>query len=140
MLLDLGFREGQPNDDDLVKVFLRDDQYLLFSWNDYNALGLGLTQLYNRMVVYNYKRYCKCELDGRNFDFRRPTRGFPTKLTKEYLLVDLVNNLKLLAEDSDAVKAVIKRRFTTFDKSKVLQLAKQYGKVSTNRFFKELEK
>ena len=127
-----------PDDDDLIKTFLRDDQYLMLSWNAYNSLGLGLTQLYNRIVVYNYKRHCKCELGDRKFDFRRPARGFPKKITKEYLLVDLVNNLRLLAEDSSAVKAAIQRRFNKFDTHKVLQLANKYGKVSTQHFFEGL--
>src|SRR5438477_11902292 len=44
-----------PTDHELVGSFLKDDPYLLFSWNDYNALGLGLTQLYNSVVVYTRK-------------------------------------------------------------------------------------
>lgn len=127
-----------PSKDDLVKTFLRDDQYLMFSLNDYNALGLGLTQLYNRTIVYNYKRFCQCEMGGLKFDFRRPSRGFPKKVTPEYLLVDLVNNLKLLAEDSEAVKGAIVRRLKNFDKSKVMQMAKKYGKVTTRHFFEGL--
>ncbi len=39
-----------PNDEALVKAFLREDSFLLFSWNEYNALGLGLTQLYNVLL------------------------------------------------------------------------------------------
>ena len=128
-----------PDNDDLIKTFLKDDQYLVLSWNAYNSLGLGLTQLYNRMVVYNYKRHCKCELDARKFDFRRLARGFPKKVTKEYLLVDLVNNLRSLAEDTSAVKAAIQRHFNEFDTHKVLQLANKYGKVSTKHFFEGLE-
>lgn len=128
-----------PKDDDLIKAFLKDDQYLLFSWNAYNSLGLGLTQLYNKMVIYNHKRHCKCELDSRKFDFHRPVRGFPKKITKEYLLVDLVNNLRSLAEDSNAVKDAIQRHWNEFDTHKVLQFADRYGKVSTKHFFKELE-
>src|SRR5688572_29733901 len=37
-----------PDDKELVKEFLRDNNFLLYSWNHYNSLGLGLTQLYNR--------------------------------------------------------------------------------------------
>lgn len=40
-----------PDDKELISCFLRDDQFLLYSMNQYNSLGLGLTQLYNRVVV-----------------------------------------------------------------------------------------
>ena len=49
-------------------------------WNQYNALGLGLTQLYNRLIVYNHKRHGIFKLGNKTFDFRRPARGFPMKL------------------------------------------------------------
>src|SRR5438876_1062751 len=34
-----------PQDRDLISCFLRNNHFLLNSWNQYNALGLGLTQL-----------------------------------------------------------------------------------------------
>src|SRR5688500_6581989 len=36
-----------PKDDNLVSCFLRDKQFLMYSMNQYNSLGVGLTQLYN---------------------------------------------------------------------------------------------
>jgi hypothetical protein len=39
------------------------------------------------------------KLGNRVFSFKRPSNGFPTKLTKEFLLVDLLNNAKYLTED-----------------------------------------
>lgn len=46
-----------PKDDNLVGSFLKDNKFLLYSWNQYNSLGVGLTQLYNRVVVLNRKRH-----------------------------------------------------------------------------------
>jgi len=44
-----------PSDEALLKAFLK-KPFLMYSWNDYNTLGLGLglglTQLYNQVVVY----------------------------------------------------------------------------------------
>ena len=45
-----------PKDNDLMSCFLRDDHFLLYSLNQYNSLGVGLTQVYNRVVVLNRKR------------------------------------------------------------------------------------
>jgi len=127
-----------PNDKDLVKAFLRDDFFLIYSWNDYNALGLGLTQLYNKMMVYNRKRHGLFKLSNREYDFRRPTRGFPDKLTREFLLVDLLNNLKELDEDPNKVKEKIKQSLDTFNKEALTLNADLYGKIATQRFLQGL--
>lgn len=127
-----------PEDRELVSCFLRDENFLLYSWHQYNSLKLGLTQLYNRVVVLNHKRHGVFKIGNKEFDFRRPNRGFPTKLTPEYLLVDLVNNLNELAEDTSLVKERILQNVNHFDQVKLLSMAKQYGKVGTKHFFEEI--
>jgi hypothetical protein len=127
-----------PDDAELVRAFLKGDPFLMFSWNDYNALGLGLTQTYNKIVVYNRKRHALIRLGEKLFDFRHPARGFPRKLSKEYLLVDLVNNLDQLAEDNEVIKERIKAYLAQFDMLKLQQSLKAYGKVGTKHFFEEL--
>src|SRR3989338_7422643 len=42
-----------PNENVLVKAFLKDNQFLLVSWNAYNALGLGLTQVDRKSTRLN---------------------------------------------------------------------------------------
>ena len=86
-----------------VKQFLKDGDFLLTSPNAYNQLGVGTTQLYNITVVYNHKYQGTVDLDGRHFEFRRKNK-FPKKLSNEFLLVDLMNNLKTLAEDHEAIR------------------------------------
>lgn len=127
-----------PNDKELVTRFLRDDPFLLYYWNQYNSLGLGLTQLYNRVVVYNRKRHGLFNLNGKTFDFRRPSRGFPDEITPEFLLVDLINNLQGLSEDADFVKTQVKNNIQRFNSKKLAWNIKQYGKIATKRFFKEM--
>lgn len=127
-----------PKEEVVVKEFLRDDEFLLYSWNQYNSLELGLTQIYNNLVVYNHKRHGKFELGKIQFDFKRPTKGFPSEMSLEYLLVDLVNNLEKLAEDTSLLREKIKENIERFNKEKILTLSKKYGKISTNRYFKEL--
>lgn len=127
-----------PNDQELVASFLDGDKFLLYSWSQYNSLGLGLTQLYNKLVVYNFKRHGLFRLGNKTYDFRRPNRGFPTSFTAEFLLVDLLNNLEELAEDTNFVRAQIKNNLYKFDQNKVKDYAINYGKVATKRFFKEL--
>ncbi|MCX7120830.1 MAG: DUF6088 family protein [Gammaproteobacteria bacterium] len=127
-----------PDDKELVRCFLRDNQFLLYSWNQYNSLELGLTQLYNRVIVLNNKRHGIFKLGNKEFDFRRSNRGFPKKLTREFLLVDLLNNINELAEDTFSLKERIQNIMTNFDQANVFLLAKKYGKVSTKKFFKAI--
>lgn len=130
------FGELPPSDFDLVNTFLKDDPFLLFSWNDYNSLQLGLSQLYNKMVVYNHKRHEEVRLGNKLFDFQRPNKGFPTELSKEFLLVDLLNNLSLLTDNPEELKKNVKEKLSSFDLKKLSIMAKWYGKVGTKKFLK----
>jgi hypothetical protein len=130
------FGEAPPEDDKLVGRFLRDHHFLLASPNAYNSLGVGTTQLYDKTVVYNHKRHGDFVLGGRKFDFRVKPR-FPKKLSKEFLLVDLLNNLDQLAESRNEVLARVKQKLATFDVPKLQRAAESYGKVRTKKFFTE---
>jgi len=125
-----------PNEKDLVHCFLKDKDFLLVSWNDYTGLGMGLTQLYNTTVVYNKKRHVKVKLGGRNFNFRINLKGFPKKIDKEFLVVDMLNNLKLLSEDEKAIKEKVNQNLKNLDKKKLLEYVRKYGKISVRHFFK----
>jgi len=121
----------------LVAAFLKDDRFLLTSQNAYNSLGLGATQLYNETVVYNRKRHGHFKLGGRVFDFRvKPY--FPKTLTKEFLLVDLVNNLDRLAEDSDQLLARLKDIVSSLNKSTFMKAVKEYGNLQSRKFFSNI--
>jgi hypothetical protein len=120
--------------DKLVRTFLKDDDFLLTSPNDYNALGLGTTQLYNFLVVYNHKRHGRFELGGQIFDFRRKPR-YPKKATTEFLLVDLVNNLEQLAEDRPAILVKLQAKLPEMDSKRLRSAIKLFAKVSTRKFF-----
>lgn len=128
------FGELPPSDYELISSFLKDDPFLSFTWNDYNTLQLGLTQLYNKVVVYNRKRHEEVRLGNKLFDFRRPTKGFPPELCKEFLLVDLLNNLSELTDDPEELKNHVRERLTFFDLKKLKEMSKWYGKVSARKF------
>ncbi len=66
------------------------------SINAFNTSRLGLTQLYNTMWVYNHKRKGELTLNGKTFEYKIKN-AFPQKVDREYLLVELLNNLESLA-------------------------------------------
>jgi len=123
----------------LVEAFLRDNHFILTTPSDYNALGVGTTQLYNTRLVYNHKRHGEFKLGNRTFRFvRKPY--VPNKLTSEFLLVDLVNNLEQLAEDRPSVMEKVRGKTRTMDRANLLRMANRFGKVRTRKLFNTLLK
>lgn len=132
------FGKAPAEDEKLVSAFLRDHRFLLASPNAYNALRVGTTQLYDKTVVYNHKRHGNFALGGRKFDFRvKP--AFPKKLSREFLLVDLVNNLDQLAESREEVLTRVKETAPSYDASRLRRAAREYGNMNTRKFFQTLE-
>jgi hypothetical protein len=74
------FGPTPPDDREIVRAFLKTDDFLLASYNHYNQLGLGLTQVYNTYVVYNHKRSGAFQLGGKRFRFRQ-VPAYPRRLT-----------------------------------------------------------
>jgi len=133
------FGDVPPEDEKLVRAFLKDDNFYLASLNAYNSLGVGTTQLYNEKLVYNHKRDGRHTLNGRHYYFlKRPC--FPKKSSQEFLLVDLVNNLDFLAEDKEEVRNNVAEKALSMDKSKLMKAAREFGGVRTKNFFEGLFK
>ncbi|MBS4059986.1 MAG: hypothetical protein KG029_06270 [Bacteroidetes bacterium] len=128
-----------PDDKTLVKSFLKDNRFLILSPNMYNMLGIGITQLYNDRVVYNHKRHGLFELGGLKFRFHRK-QFFPSILTKEFLLVDLVSNLKSLAEDENALLQNVQRKAAEMNAGKLGKVVDRYGSIKARKFFAPLLK
>ncbi|OYW98643.1 MAG: hypothetical protein B7Z12_19460 [Caulobacter vibrioides] len=128
------FGQAPADDVALIEAFLKGSPYLKVSPNLYNGLGVGLTQLHNRTIVYNHKRHGRFRLGGREFDFRIKPR-LPAKLTLEFLLVDLVNNLGDLGEDRSATLARVKAAAQNYPAARLRRAAEDYGKVGTRKFF-----
>ncbi len=128
------FGPAPASDKDVVGAFLKDDPFLLASPNAYNGLGVGTTQLYDKTVVYNHKRHGDFQLGGRKFAFRVKPR-FPKSLTKEFLLVDLVNNVDQLAEAKDEVLERVVQRTESTDQRRLRRAIREYGSERTKRFF-----
>jgi hypothetical protein len=131
---DTVFGQAPAKDSDVVSAFLKDDRFLLVSPNAYNSLGVGTTQLYDKTVVYNHKRHGDFQLGGRKFAFRVKPR-FPRSMTREFLLVDLVNNLDQLSEARDEVLRRVGERAATVDLPRLRRAVREYGNERTKKFF-----
>ena len=74
------FGRAPADDAKVVRAFLKDSRFLITSPNAYNSLGVGTTQLYNKIVVYNHKRHGAFKLGGRTYEFRCAPY-FPNQVT-----------------------------------------------------------
>jgi len=104
----------------------------MVSPNAYNGLGVGTTQLYNETVVYNGKRHGRFKLDGRVYDFRRKP-FFPKSVSPEFLLVDLLNNIRRLAENREDVLQRAKERAVEMDLLALKTAVDKYGGAFAKR-------
>ncbi|WP_396168918.1 hypothetical protein [Flavobacterium sp.] len=126
------FGETPPEEEVLVRSFLKDNRFLVTSLNAYNVLGVGTTQLYNQKIVYNHKRHGDFNLGGKTFSFRVKPH-FPNKVTQEFLLVDLLNNLDQLAEDSKEVVSKVQSKAKTMDTKKLKKTLQEYGSMKSKK-------
>ena len=124
-----------PADDEkLVEAFLKDHRFLLTTPNAYNALGVGSTQLYNETVVYNHKRHGRFKLGRREYDFRVKPH-FPSSLSEEFLLVDLVDNIDRLAENRSSMLESVKRKAMRMNPKALARAVREYGGLKSRKFF-----
>jgi len=126
-----------PDDVVLVESFLKDSDFLMVKPNVYNTLGLGLTQLYNTTWVYNHKRKGEFKFNGKSFEFKIKS-SFPNQLTKEFLLVDLLNNLDELAEDQNQTIKRLPENLSSFKNEELMRVAQQYGSGRTKQLLKSI--
>ena len=131
------FGAAPAGDEKLVEAFLKDHRFLLTSPNAYNVLGVGSTQLYNETVVYNHKRHGRFYLGKRTFNFRMKPH-FPSKLSREFLLVDLVDNLDRLAEHKPSLLEGVKKQAQSADHKALKKAVREYGGSKARKFFEPL--
>ena len=131
------FGKTPPEDEVLIRSFLKDSRFLVTSPSTYNSLGVGTTQLYNERTVYNHKRHGEFKLGNRKFSFRMKPH-FPSKVTKEFLIVDLLNNLDSLAEDPAEVLKNVALKVRTMDTRKLKRDVSKYGNAKTKKILAPL--
>jgi len=126
-----------PDERVLIERFLNSTDFLLVKPNAYNTLGLGLTQIYNTTWVYNHKRKGEFQLNGNTFEFVIKS-SFPDRLTKEFLLVDLLNNLDVLADDQQLLLKKLPGKLDGFATDELLKMTKLFGSGRTKKVVKSL--
>jgi hypothetical protein len=123
-----------PADRALVKGFLDGAPFLFTGSDRWNALNLGTTQVLATNLVYNTRRSGNFRLGGGPFWLRR--RAFPRRPALEWFVVDMFENLPLLAvpgpDLSDALARALMRG--RFDRERLLREARRFGSATTRHY------
>lgn len=77
------------------------------------------------------------ELGNRMVTFER-RYNIPRRLSPEFLLVDLVNELDQLAEDREVVLSRVREKAKEMPPKKLSRAVSLYGKYSTQKKFQEM--
>lgn len=131
------FGKAPASEKALISSFLKDTRFLLTTPNAYNSLEVGTTQLYNETVVYNHKRHGRFQLGARVFDFRMKPH-FPSKLSPEFLLVDLVNNMEKIAENKEKILNNVRRKAMAMNSKTLSNAVLHYGGTHAKKFFADV--
>ena len=75
-------------------------------------------------------------LNGQRYFFHRRT-NVPKKLTKEVLVVELLTNMKKLAEDPNDLLDSLSSQLPSFDHANLMRSAEKYGTYSTQKKLRE---
>ena len=126
------FGQALPEETQFFKTFLKDDRFVAYDFTVFNSLGLGLTQLHSKRMVFNRKRHGEFQFNGKCYSFYR-WREAPKKLSKEFLYVEFLNHFDQLAEDRIKSKKLLKRQLKKLNQKKLQQAVKSYGKESSKR-------
>lgn len=125
------FGEVPPSETALLKGYFGGKPYLRTGPSVWNTLGLGTTAVESVPLVYNTTKSGVDTLGKKRFEFRRVK--FPTKVDREYLVVDLFENLGRAGADRLTVQKALARALShgRFDALTLLKRAKQYGSKAT---------
>ncbi|MCK5882644.1 MAG: hypothetical protein KAG61_03060 [Bacteriovoracaceae bacterium] len=131
------FGEAPPSENELLSKFLNDDHFVVYGPTMFNSLGLGTTQVYDKRIVFNRKRHGEMKLGDRTYFFHR-WREAPKSLSKEFLLVEMVNRLKELAEDRDLILKNLQTKLHEFSSMKLYNALNRFGTKSTQKKLRPL--
>jgi len=127
-----------PTENELVRAFLKTNDFLVTSYNYFSQLGVGLTQVYTTWIVYNHKRSGNHTLGGRRFEFRL-TPSFPRTITLEFLFVDLLNNLRRLPDKPIFVMKSLKHLVSKMNSNAFEETMSLYGRPAAQNIYRNLQ-
>ncbi len=106
-----------PEDREILRAFLGDEDFVFTGPLYWNALGLGATAAFPAQLVYNRHRSGEFQLGGSSYWLRRVR--FPEQPFLEWYLIDLLEHHKMVGQSLSELEAALvvalkQGRFDTF--------------------------
>lgn len=126
-----GLRRAE--DEELLRAYLGDDNFVITGSEAWNALGLGAKAVLTVPFVYNRQRTGEASIDGRRFVFKRVK--FPRDPKAEWYVVDLLEHhmTAQLGLDNAEVALVHALASGRFDPVLLAGFTLDYGSLETLR-------
>jgi len=125
------FGPAPASSEELLRVFLGGEPFLVTGPPLWNALGLGSTAMFAVTLVYNTRRTGEVVLDGRRFLLRRVY--FPKDPTPEWFVIDLLQHHDMAGVALSALREglVATLRVGRWDRYRLREMAETYGTKAT---------
>lgn len=124
------FGDVPPSEDAILEALFGGKPYLKTGPSVWNSLGLGTTAVEAIPLVYNKSKTGVEQVGKKKFEFRRVR--FPRKPSKEFFVVDLLQNLDRAGADPGEMKQALGLALLNgrFDGPTLLEMAEKYGSKS----------
>ena len=125
------FGSVPPEQQKLLRAFLKSDKFLLTGPRVWTELELGATAVFTHTLVYNTKRSGQFELGGRTYHLRRIP--FPADPPVEWFVVDLLEHCEMAGVSLTEIgeHLVDALRNGRFDRDQLCRMGSRYGKKRT---------
>lgn len=127
------FGEVPPSEKALLRGFFGSKPYLRTGPSVWSTLGLGVTAVEARPLIYNRTRTGVEMIGNKAFEFRRVR--FPRKAGPEFFVVDLLNNTSRAGIHFEVVLRVLATAIEQkrFDPKELMEMAQRFGSFRTQR-------
>ena len=116
-----------PEDVEILRAFLGTDDFVPTGPTYWNALGLGATAVFPKVLVYNTKRSGEFTFGRRRFQLRRVR--FPRRPTPEWYVIDLLEHHEMAGMSRRRLAAALAEaiRQGRFDRTALRRMADEYA-------------
>lgn len=128
-----------PNDQELMRSFLRGAPFVFTGPDRWNALGLGSTALFSLPLVYNTKRSGTFTFGGRKFLLRRVE--FPENPPPEWFVIDLLEHTGQAGVSKSEVASALLEAVSDnrFNSKRLWEMALRYGSRNTQQLIESTQ-
>jgi len=125
------FGPAPPEDEQILRAFLGDHNFVVTGPPRWNALGLGSTALFSATLAYNAKRSGTFAFGKRRFHLRRVL--FPKAPPPEWFVIDLLENHAMAGVSLDDLRKNLTRAIGggRFDVKRLRAMSRRFGTKAT---------